>query len=77
MFYSLYSMSMWEYFYNAGVAAISRECIFFAGVPHLKFLVPLPPVPAGFLRVLRSSRSAGLTFGALVSSLYHVQGPSL
>ena len=35
-------------------------------VPHLKFLIPLPPVPAGFPRVPRDSFNAGLPFGALL-----------
>ncbi len=54
MFYRLYSMSMWEYFYSAGVAGILRECIFFAGIPShpaLKIFNPTPSrsrgIPAG------------------------------
>jgi hypothetical protein len=39
-------------------------------VLHLKFLIPLPPVPAGFPRVPRDSRNAGLPFGALINILY-------
>ncbi len=34
--------------------------------PHLKFLIPLSPVTAGFPRVPRDSRNAGLSFGALL-----------
>jgi hypothetical protein len=66
MFYRPYSMSMWEYFYSAGVAGILWECIFFVGIPSrpaLKFLIPLPSVPARFPRVPRDS-----IFGDLIRS---------
>jgi hypothetical protein len=46
MFYRLYSMSMWEYFYSAGVAGILRE-----SRPALKIFNPTPSrsrgIPAG------------------------------
>ncbi len=42
-------------------------------VPHLKFLIPLPPVPAGFPWISRDSRNAGLPFGALLQNSTKIQ----